>query len=147
MQFMETVSREVATWPYAEAVFVNDYEHDRLVGPFPTREQATAWADEFMAPNSNWTLEIAPNQVPFGSDETPNLIINPLAKFKALANQLQAIIDDPDLNWETKFDLGFKLRQPIESALDDRIEWYDPDTTYQEDILAFNAAVQERLNR
>jgi len=69
------------------------------------------------------------------------------ARFKFLAAELQKTIDDQELDWESKYDIGFSIKPIIEECLGASIEWYDPDTTYQEDILAFNRAVQAKLGR
>lgn len=139
---IETKNGQRFIWPYQNCAFVFDGVSLTPIGPFPTREIANQWAEEYFPPNTDWAVHSFDT-----TEDQPIPDSNPMDEFKSLANQLQAIIDDPDLNWETKFDLGFKLRRPIEVALDSRIEWYDPDTTCEEDILAFNAAVQKRLNR
>jgi|GEM_PF-4189928 len=57
-----------------------------------------------------------------------------------------------DASWETKFEIGFKMSKQVHACLDTlglSLEYYDPDTTYEEDfkayVNAFDKKVQELL--
>jgi hypothetical protein len=60
-----------------------------------------------------------------------------------LAHDAQSICDS-NLSWETKYDLIFSasISQKMHSIL--RLDYYDPDTTYEEDVRAFCRAAAEK---
>lgn len=54
------------------------------------------------------------------------------------------IIDDPSLSWESKYDNVFNLNT-ILRRYGVVLDYYDPDTTYEEDTKAFVNALKEYL--
>ena len=69
-----------------------------------------------------------------------------VSEFIDLADQAVAIRDS-DASWETKFHLIFSA--DIARAIYDtgmHFNYYDPDTSYEEDTLAFVQAAQEKAN-
>jgi hypothetical protein len=71
--------------------------------------------------------------------------IDTLENFKSKA--LAAEIEDNVNIWSQVYDLGFRLYRieisPRLRALGIRFDWYDPDTTEKEDILALINALSE----
>jgi hypothetical protein len=67
-------------------------------------------------------------------------------KFVALADKSSAICDS-DVSWETKFELIFspEISQAIFDT-DISLDYYDPDTSYEEDVLAFVSAVKHKAD-
>lgn len=60
----------------------------------------------------------------------------------------QAIeIFESELPWETKYDLIFSER--ISRAIHNMIslDYYDPDTSYEEDVKAFIYAIKDKMGR
>lgn len=59
--------------------------------------------------------------------------------------QIENVINS-DLSWEAKFDIIFspELSQQF-CKLAPSFDWYDPDTTYEEDVMAFFDAAKEYL--
>lgn len=53
-------------------------------------------------------------------------------------------IYDSNLPWDTKYDLIFSenISRKIFSLV--RLDYYDPDTTYEEDVKAFISALKEK---
>ncbi len=53
-----------------------------------------------------------------------------------------------DTDWEVKYDaiFGMKIGQKIIAA-GFSFDWYDPDTTYQEDVTAYFRALEEWKDR
>ncbi len=66
-------------------------------------------------------------------------------EFVTLAREVLRICET-DASWETKYDLVFS--KELAGRLRDlcHIEYYDPDTTYREDVLAFCRAVNEKAD-
>jgi hypothetical protein len=56
------------------------------------------------------------------------------------------LIVDSDASWETKFNLVFSDDLSLRVwELDSGFDYYDPDTTYEDDVRAFVEALQERV--
>jgi len=57
-----------------------------------------------------------------------------------------APLDDDELDWEEKFDLIFDThREKVKPALQEaylHLDYYDPDTTYEEDSRAYVEALE-----
>ncbi len=55
-------------------------------------------------------------------------------------DKCRRVVDSPDINWETKYDFVFNKENP-------RIpfQWYDPDTSEEEDVMAFMSAFEENI--
>lgn len=55
-------------------------------------------------------------------------------------------IFDSTLPWETKYDLIFSefISRRISSII--HLDYYDPDTSYQEDVTAFVNALNEKMS-
>lgn len=67
-------------------------------------------------------------------------------EFIALADRAIEIFES-DADWQLKYDLIFS--KTISSAIKQLwpIDYYDPDTSYQEDVTSFIAAVEEQKDR
>lgn len=67
-----------------------------------------------------------------------------IKEFIKLVGDAQRIIDSP-IEWETKFDLIFSdiISKKI-SELGILFEWCDPDTSYEDDVLAYYNAVKSK---
>lgn len=66
-----------------------------------------------------------------------------------LNNKVQQLIKD-DVDWEIKYDLIFSKNVSrriftLLSELNIRLDYYDPDTSYEEDALAFANALNEKI--
>lgn len=55
------------------------------------------------------------------------------------------VIVDSNASWEVKFDLAFETIAPAIRKTGVRIEWRDPDMSYEDDVLAYHNAVQDRV--
>lgn len=66
-----------------------------------------------------------------------------LKKFRKLTKKAVKIQDNQELTWEEKYDLIFSEKISGKAQID----WYDPDTTYEEDVRAFVDALKRRLAR
>ena len=69
-----------------------------------------------------------------------------ITKLLRIVNQAERIIA-AEISWRTKYDLVFS--DDIAGAVRDlniRLEWYDPDTSYEEDVLAYMSAIRERAD-
>lgn len=64
-------------------------------------------------------------------------------------NVLNSLCGSDDLDWESKYDVCYKLYYreivPVFDELGIKFDYYDPDTTYQEDVLALVKALVEKL--
>lgn len=74
-------------------------------------------------------------------------------KSNALRNivkELREVLDAHDLDWEVRYDLIFgshrKLVVPALESAGMRLEYYDPDTTYEEDSRAYVEALESLLS-
>lgn len=66
-----------------------------------------------------------------------------------LNEKVQRLITE-DINWEIKYDLIFsenvsKKVFNLMKELNIRFDYYDPDTSYEEDALAFSNALNEKV--
>ena len=66
-------------------------------------------------------------------------------EFAPLAREVLRICET-DASWETKYDLVFS--KDLSGRLRElaQFDYYDPDTTYREDVLAFCRAVNEKAD-
>lgn len=62
-------------------------------------------------------------------------------EFISLAEKAIAIYDS-SASWETKYDLIFSPEVSGAIATTIHLSWYDPDTSYQEDVTAYISAVK-----
>lgn len=71
----------------------------------------------------------------------------PIMRFLSLALLAQRIIDNQDMHWQEKYDAIFSddVRGAIEQT-GVKLEWTDPDTTYEEDVLAYGRAVAQKAD-
>ena len=58
-----------------------------------------------------------------------------------------AQIVNSDLSWEAKYDLIFSPNLSGKVFKICRLDYYDPDTTYEEDVMAFYNAFTEYLGK
>ena len=63
-----------------------------------------------------------------------------------------SVIEDISDHWETTYDLVFSdaLSKPIYQALrelNQRLDYYDPDSSYEDDVLAFASAVEDKVQQ
>jgi len=54
-------------------------------------------------------------------------------------------IFDADINWELKYNLIFS--PDISRKVAGRFDWYDPDTSYEEDVFYFKIALDEWIEK
>jgi len=50
------------------------------------------------------------------------------------------------VSWHTKFELIFAQADSVKAAIKEigmELEWYDPDTSYEDDLIAFMKALDE----
>lgn len=66
-------------------------------------------------------------------------------EFIRLAREVRRICDT-DADWETKYDLVFSPDMSRRMSALYRLDYYDPDTSYEEDVLAFCRAVNEKAD-
>lgn len=66
-------------------------------------------------------------------------------EFIALAREVQRICDT-DASWEMKYELVFSKELSGRLQALYSLDYYDPDTTYEEDVLAFCRAVNEKAD-
>lgn len=64
-------------------------------------------------------------------------------KIEKLNRKVNEIYNNPNLNWEVKYDKIFsdKISKKVFSKIS--LNYYDPDTTYEEDVTAFVNAFNE----
>ena len=70
--------------------------------------------------------------------------LNQIKDFIEVADQAQHIVES-EASWEAKFEVIFSdcIMGRIQKT-DIEIDWCDPDTTYEEDSLAFVRALQDK---
>lgn len=73
-----------------------------------------------------------------------------IADFAHHVERANRIIAAENLSWEEKYDLIFCKELSIKcfeiaKSLGEKIDYYDPDTSYQEDAEAFISAVNEYI--
>lgn len=66
-------------------------------------------------------------------------------EFISLAREVRRICDT-NASWETKYELVFSESVSCRLLRLVPVDWYDPDTTYEEDVLAFCRAVNEKAD-
>lgn len=66
-------------------------------------------------------------------------------EFIRLADIAKEIINNEFLEWKEKYDLIFGLK--IQSTTGITFDWYDPDTTYEEDVTYYFEALMEKADR
>ena len=68
-----------------------------------------------------------------------------IQKLQKLNKKANEIYDDDELTWEEKYDLIFseKLSRKVHALI--TLDYYDPDTSYEEDVSAFVSAFNERM--
>lgn len=67
-----------------------------------------------------------------------------------LNDKVQKLVMQEDVDWEMKFDLVFSQEVSrrvfnLLDALNVSFDYYDPDTSYEEDVLAFSNAFNEKM--
>lgn len=71
--------------------------------------------------------------------------INELQAFIKIAEAAQSVVDLEDVPWEQKYDVIFSPEISGKAVrLDSEFvrQWADPDTSYEEDVRAFNDVLQ-----
>lgn len=71
---------------------------------------------------------------------------NEQGKAPELFNLMKAIVENPNLDWDEKYNFVFSehISKQIFKALPE-LSYYDPDSDYQDDVLAFYNAVKNEL--
>lgn len=67
-----------------------------------------------------------------------------LSELRDLQQEINEVYNS-DLDWDVKYDLIFSERLSRKVFKLIRLDYYDPDTTYQEDVTAFVNALNEKL--
>lgn len=70
--------------------------------------------------------------------------LNQIKDFIDIAEQAQRIVES-DADWETKYEIIFS--NPVGGRIRDIgivVDWHDPDTTYEEDVLAYAKALSRK---
>lgn len=66
-------------------------------------------------------------------------------KLKKIIKKIDKVLEirDSNLNWETKYDVIFNmgLWEKMRASGYALMDWYDPDTTYEEDVRAYCEAL------
>lgn len=67
-----------------------------------------------------------------------------------LNNKVQRLMSEEDVDWEMKYDLIFSKEVSrrifdLFGELNIRFEYYDPDTSYEDDLRAFSSALEEKM--
>lgn len=60
-----------------------------------------------------------------------------------LFQEMKTLVEDPNTDFSDKWDDFWELSSDISDIV--LIDWYDPDTTYEEDIMARYRAVKEHI--
>lgn len=76
-----------------------------------------------------------------------------MSKYQELINlneKVQKLVNQEDVDWELKFDLIFspEISRRIFQIFDElniSFDYYDPDTSYEEDVLALSTALEEKM--
>lgn len=66
-------------------------------------------------------------------------------EFVRLAREVRRICET-DATWETKYELVFTENVSLRLQKLMHFDWCDPDTSYEEDVLAFSRAVNEQAD-
>lgn len=65
-------------------------------------------------------------------------------KVKAIYKRMQKLVDDPHTEFADKWDDFWVMSQEVVLIAD--ISWYDPDTSYEEDIMSRYTAIGDWLD-
>lgn len=76
-----------------------------------------------------------------------------MSKYQELINlneKVQKLVNQDDVDWELKFDLVFSpdVSRRIFQIFDElnvSFDYYDPDTSYEEDVLALSTALEQKI--
>lgn len=64
-------------------------------------------------------------------------------KIRKINKKVQKIIYRDDLNWNQKYDMIFSKEISRKVHRHINLNYYDPDTSYEEDVMAFASALNE----
>ena len=89
--------------------------------------------------------------------QTLRLHLNEYERFIQRATEMEADIREEESGvvisnayWETAYEAVFGTSKDVQAvlrALNTRLEYYDPDTTYEEDVRAFVDALREKVEQ
>lgn len=76
--------------------------------------------------------------------------MNTIQEFIKLNNKIQTILHEKNIDWEFKYDMIFSenISRKVFSLLKELgtpLDYYDPDTSYAEDVIAFANAVEQKV--
>ena len=75
------------------------------------------------------------------------MMLEKVARFLALADQVFHIADSPEISAETKYELIFSEELgPRTLGQLFSIDYYDPDTSYEADVAAYVSALREKCS-
>ena len=73
-----------------------------------------------------------------------------LKRLRQLLLELKEVLESDKIDWETKYDLVFATHQkevkPLLMSAGLRLEYCDPDTSYEEDARAYVSGLEDCLN-
>lgn len=66
-----------------------------------------------------------------------------------MAKQAEAVVEDEAMDWESKYDFIFnpEFSVYIRDTLNFRLDYYDPDTSEEEDVRAYVRALREKADQ
>lgn len=73
----------------------------------------------------------------------PQTLEQRMMHYLALVGVVNGLVE-LDVEWETKFDLVFKCAREIRELNLKELDYYDPDTSYEEDVRAYVAALNNQ---
>ncbi len=76
-----------------------------------------------------------------GDDGVSKVEHENLTLLNTILQKANSIFDSKELEWEEKYDMIFCDK--ISTRVYDLFDWYDPDTTYEEDVTSFMRAFNE----
>jgi hypothetical protein len=68
-------------------------------------------------------------------------------KLRKLNRKANKIYDDDSLDWEQKYDKIFSDKISMKVFKLVSLSYYDPDTSYQEDVCAFMSAFNDKIEK
>ncbi len=75
---------------------------------------------------------------------------NSKADLRHLVSELEEVLDDDELSWERKYTLVFGSHRtkvvPLLKRAGLTLDYYDPDTSYEEDVRAYVYALDRLSN-
>lgn len=76
--------------------------------------------------------------------------MNKYKELLILDEKVQRLMDEKEVDWETKFDLIFSKHVSrrifsLFKELNINFDYYDPDGSYEEDVKAFRSALDEKM--